>query len=90
MTDETIEGIETTCPILGRPVRQYSKCDPDWINLKDLETGLFYRVSDLAQAVSRTRLDTASRARIRAWLEQKRVPCPRNTTRYRLRHCEVS
>ncbi len=60
MTDEKIDGRRTTCEILGRPVHQYPKSDADWINLKDLETGLLYRVEDRARVVDRTLLDCAT------------------------------
>ena len=73
MGEEHIDGHRTTCEILCRPVHQYPRTDADWINLKDLESGLFYRVTDQARAVDRTLLDCDGRERIRAWLERNRV-----------------
>lgn len=73
MAEENIEGHRTTCDILRRPVHQYPKTNPGWINLKDLETGLLYRVTDQARAVDRTLLDSDGRERIWAYLEHHRV-----------------
>ncbi len=74
VAEENIDGHRTTCDILCRPVHQYPKTNAGWINLKDVETGLLYRVTDQARAVDRTLLGCDGRERIRAYLERNRVP----------------
>ena len=74
VTEEDTDGHRSTCEILCRPVHQYPRTDADWINLKDLETSLLYRVTDQARVVDRTFLDREGRERIREWLERNRVP----------------
>ena len=74
MAEENIDGHRTTCDILSRPVHRYPKTNSGWINLRDLETGLLYRVTDQARVVDRTLLDNDGRERIRTYLERNRVP----------------